>query len=111
MLQEPALTGDNLGHKTWAASYLLVKRLPRLAHLLPFLSLATINNQAQAQAPGPSSVLELGAGTGVVGLAFVALFPSLVTLTDLPAITPSLSTNAHSNASTTLKSWQYRHDL
>lgn len=30
-LREPALTGDTLGHKTWATSYVLAKKLASIA--------------------------------------------------------------------------------
>jgi predicted nicotinamide N-methyase len=84
-IHEPALTGDDLGLKTWAASYLLAKRLHSL-HLVP---------------PGQHNkprVLELGSGTGLVGLAMAGLGADVV-LTDLPSIYANLARNAEANAS------------
>jgi len=84
-LHEPALTADNLGLKTWASSYLLAMRLVLLRHMLPTL-------------PADAGVLELGAGTGLVGLAAAAILQRTVVLTDLPEIVPNLERNVHANA-------------
>jgi predicted nicotinamide N-methyase len=88
VLHEPALSEDNLGLKTWAASYLLAKRLSLVKDQLP---------SRNANTP----ILELGAGTGLVGLAASAIFGSQMLLTDLPAIVPNLHRNVQVNASTT----------
>jgi predicted nicotinamide N-methyase len=82
-IHEPALTGDDLGLKTWAASYLLAKRLH------------TINFPPAISSHEPS-VLELGSGTGLVGMAMAALGADVV-LTDLPSIHPNLSRNLKAN--------------
>ena len=84
-LREPSLTADNLGHKTWLASYLLAKRLPSLLRYIPGL-------QSGAQ------VIELGAGTGLVGIAIAAIYDVHVHLTDLPAIVPNLLANTTVNS-------------
>ena len=89
-LYEPSLTGDNLGHKTWAAAYLLSKRLCRLKDYIPCLA----RPQQEHSLP---RVLELGAGTGLVGLSFAATFRSVVHLTDLDEIVPNLATNIEAN--------------
>ena len=85
-LREPALTGDNLGLKTWASSFLLAKRLALLKDaVLPEL--------------GPAEqILELGSGTGLVGLAAAAVFQRQVVLTDLPEIVLNLEHNINCNA-------------
>ena len=101
-LHEPSLTADNLGHKTWLASYLLAKRLSTLASEVPLLRkssqmingpLSVVNQHIVANA------IELGAGTGLVGLALAALFPVHVHLTDLPEIVPNLESNVAVNTS------------
>lgn len=84
VIHEPALTADNLGLKTWAASYLLAKRLHTL-HLPQLAGSATLD------------ILELGAGTGLVGIAAAAVFGASVLLTDLPEIAPNLSRNVETN--------------
>ncbi|KAF2006716.1 hypothetical protein P154DRAFT_542066 [Amniculicola lignicola CBS 123094] len=81
-IHEPTLTADNLGLKTWAASYLLAKRLHHFDLVKPGL-------------PKPQ-VLELGSGTGLVGLAMACLGANVV-LTDLPNIYPNLARNAVDN--------------
>lgn len=84
-LHEPALTADNLGLKTWASSYLLAKRLVSLQKALPCL-------------PPDAKILELGAGTGLVGMAAAAILQRQVYLTDLAAIVPNLERNVRANA-------------
>lgn len=83
-LHEPALTSDNLGLKTWASSYLLAKRIAIRASMPAIAEKATI--------------LELGAGTGLVGLAAAAAYQAQVILTDLPTIVPNLERNSRANA-------------
>ena len=85
-LHEPSLTEDTLGHKTWTSSLLLARQLRSLR---PFLS------------KGDLRVLELGAGTGLVGLAAACTWNAKVRLTDLPDIYPNLQRNVESNRNTT----------
>ncbi|KAJ8114566.1 hypothetical protein OPT61_g3579 [Boeremia exigua] len=85
-IHEPALTGDDLGLKTWAASYMLSKRLH------------TFDLVGPRARPG-LRILELGSGTGLVGLAMAALGSDVV-LTDLPSIHENLARNAKDNAAT-----------
>ncbi|EEP78046.1 conserved hypothetical protein [Uncinocarpus reesii 1704] len=98
-LHEPSLTSDNLGMKTWVSSYLLARRLGKF--LLPPLELllSTYNDVRPLQA------LELGAGTGLVGIAFASLWGSAasVHLTDLPEIVPNLAHNVSLNHELLLK--------
>ncbi|EGP88441.1 uncharacterized protein MYCGRDRAFT_70980 [Zymoseptoria tritici IPO323] len=84
VLHEPSLTEDNLGLKTWASSYLLAKRMAILRDTLPSLS-------------DTVPMLELGAGTGLVGLATAVILQRHVVLTDLPEIVPNLQRNATAN--------------
>jgi hypothetical protein len=89
---EPALTGDSLGFKTWGSSYVLSQHLPRLAAT----SLSRLFVESVVQQP--PSVLELGSGTGLLGLAAATLWRVPVALSDLPNIVPNLKANAERNA-------------
>ncbi|KAK0748057.1 putative methyltransferase-domain-containing protein [Apiosordaria backusii] len=88
-IREPPLTGDSLGLKTWGSSYALAQLLREfasgpLAHLV-----------RSAQKTG--EVLELGSGTGLLGLAAACIWRTTVYLTDLPEIMSNLEHNASLN--------------
>lgn len=83
------------------ASYLLAKRLPSLLPYLPSLNLPgrkSILEESLGSSRLAPRILELGAGTGLVGIAAAALFSVHVHLTDLPAILPNLQANTSKNA-------------
>jgi predicted nicotinamide N-methyase len=82
-IHEPTMLGDDLGLKTWAASYLLAKRL----HTFDLVK------DGRLQKP---RVLELGSGTGLVGLAMAGLGADVL-LTDLPSIHSNLARNVKDN--------------
>lgn len=87
------MTGDNLGLKTWASAYLLARRLPTLA--------TKHNLFALMQEPAASKgVLELGAGTGLVGIAAAAILHCRVLLTDLEPIVGNILNNIAKNLQT-----------
>ncbi|KAI1195460.1 putative methyltransferase-domain-containing protein [Nemania serpens] len=93
VVREPPITGDSLGHKTWGSSFLMAQLLDGLksgplAHLV---------------APGCQkfpSVLELGSGTGLLGIAAAAMWQAEVVLSDLPTIMPNLDYNIEQNRAT-----------
>ena len=91
VIREPALTGDSLGFKTWGSSYVLAQELPRLQAT----SLFKLFDESLGQ-PQPR-VLELGSGTGLLGIAAAALWKVSVSLTDLPNIVTNLKENAERN--------------
>ncbi|EPS25460.1 hypothetical protein PDE_00393 [Penicillium oxalicum 114-2] len=95
-LHEPSLTEDNLGMKTWVSSYLLSRRLHRL-YTPP--SQLVCDRSAEPSSNPRIKALELGSGTGLVGLSFAALMgeTAAVHLTDLPEIVPNLSHNVALN--------------
>ncbi|KAL5088050.1 hypothetical protein Trisim1_007218 [Trichoderma cf. simile WF8] len=91
IIKEPALTGDSLGFKTWGSSYVLSQHLPRLAAT----SLFKLFDETLGQPP--PTVLELGSGTGLLGVAAAALWQTHVILSDLPNIVPNLKDNTEKN--------------
>lgn len=97
-LHEPSLTSDNLGMKTWVSSYLLSRRLHKLLDSPPEL-VPTTSTEPLATNDKRLRALELGSGTGLVGLSFAALKGKSATihLTDLPEIVPNLAHNASLN--------------
>ena len=95
-IHEPALMGDQLGHKTWLGAYVLARQLPGL---LPKYFPQILNNEIASNEKSVT-ILELGAGTGLTGVTAAALFPrrTEVLLTDLPGIIPNLRRNVGLNA-------------
>lgn len=86
-IHEPTLTADNLGLKTWAASYLLAQRLSAM-------------KWPQSFRDSSRNILELGAGTGLVGISAAIVFEASVCLTDLSGIEKNLRHNVASNSET-----------
>ncbi|GIJ83415.1 hypothetical protein Asppvi_002235 [Aspergillus pseudoviridinutans] len=95
-LHEPSLTADNLGMKTWVSSYLLSRRLHNILDVTPPL---VPSSSTTPKSDRTLRALELGSGTGLVGLSFAALRGSSATihLTDLPDIVPNLAHNVSLN--------------
>ncbi|KAH7319137.1 putative methyltransferase-domain-containing protein [Rhexocercosporidium sp. MPI-PUGE-AT-0058] len=93
-IREPPLTGDQIGLKTWGTSYVLAKRLEFIGseYLGPIINDATPSNHPK--------ILELGAGTGLVGMAAAAVWKSRVLLTDLVDIQENMMFNINKNLST-----------
>lgn len=92
-IHEPALTSDNLGLKTWGSAYTVANNLHQLKeHLAGRLC------RTEAGISHKPSILELGAGTGLVGLSVSCAWSDHVLMTDLPAIVPNLRRNADLNA-------------
>jgi hypothetical protein len=103
-IREPPLTGDNLGLKTWGTAFAIVKKLEELGekyfdHLLNFKS-NKLNNMARTSELSSVRVLELGSGTGLVGIAAGAIWKVDVILTDLPEIKENLVFNINQNIDT-----------
>lgn len=77
-IHEPTLTADSLGLKTWSTSFLLARQLHTILspHIQPDMTM-----------------LELGSGTGLVGITAEQLFGN-VTMTDyLPDVLDNLQSN------------------
>lgn len=90
-IREPPLTGDSLGLKTWGSSYVLAQLLHEFAFAAqgPLAHLVTKKEDR--------AVLELGSGTGLLGLAAACIWRAKVYLTDLPEIISNLEHNASLN--------------
>ena len=101
-IREPPLTGDNLGLKTWGTSYVVAKKLEdfgmkNLGHLFT-KSGASTGYASKTSLLTNIKVLELGAGTGLVGIAAGAIWAADVYLTDLQDIAENLRFNVEQNA-------------
>lgn len=92
-IHEPALTADNLGFKTWASSYVLATRWEEISRRIPALERCRTSSQTG------DHMLELGAGTGLVGISAAAVLATRVVLTDLPSIVTNLARNVKENTS------------
>lgn len=96
-IHEPTMTSDNLGLKTWSSAYVLAQQLHKMRP--PPHSVdghCKIDGVDEANSP---AVLELGAGTGLVGIAAAIIWRRSVLLTDLPAIVVNLAHNIELNSS------------
>ena len=93
-IREPPLTGDNLGLKTWGTAYFIAKKLE-------WFGSTCLNHLIHPGNNNPKlAVLELGSGTGLVGIATAAIWGCSVTVTDLPIIQQNLYTNVQQNQPT-----------
>ncbi|CAK8562267.1 unnamed protein product [Lathyrus sativus] len=94
------LPSEGLSFQLWPAATSLVSLLD--SHRInptnsPLSSVFTTRN-SNANANAPLRILELGSGTGIVGIVAAVTLGSNVTLTDLPHVVPNLKFNAEANA-------------
>ena len=82
--ESAGVKAENLSLSTWGASYVLANLLHNIK---------TLQYIRNGENPEQLSALELGAGTGLVGLSAAAIWKCKVTLTDLPPILPGLAAN------------------
>ena len=96
-IHEPHHKGSHLGLSTWSASTVLANRL----HLIDFprytSDTSSSKSNRQCTHDTPFTVLEVGAGTGLVGIAAAIIWGAAVLLTDLPEVTPNLAANVSLN--------------
>lgn len=81
------LPSQGLSFQLWPAASALVSLLDQNPSTLLLPSLNS-----------PLRILEIGSGTGLVGIAAAAILGAHVTLTDLPHVLPNLRFNAEANA-------------
>jgi hypothetical protein len=84
--EAPGLSAKSLSFATWGAAFVLSDLLHKLS--LP------LERQPDAK---DFDILELGAGTGLVGISAAAIWKRNVLLTDLPSILPGLTKNININ--------------
>ncbi|SZF05941.1 unnamed protein product [Blumeria hordei] len=101
-LREPSMTGDNLGLKTWATSFVVAKDLISLGrdyfrHLLDPCGDDTRNLAVPQIIQSCARILELGSGTGLLGMAAAAIWGTSVLSTDIQAIQENLLFNIREN--------------
>jgi predicted nicotinamide N-methyase len=96
--EDATVRADNLSLETWGSSFVLARRLHaiQLPHLIT--SAAPAQNRPRRRTSSTKRevcgrVLELGAGTGLVGISGAAIWKTNVTLTDLAPIVPALEKN------------------
>lgn len=90
----PDIKAENLPLSTWTASVVLAARLHKFNLSLPLQSSSPLDRDNKES---PIPVLELGAGTGLVGLSAACLWKTRAVLTDLPPIVEGLVGNVKLN--------------
>ena len=87
-ISAPALKAEGLHLQTWGSSFILANLLHRLTLDL---------GECADNHPEAFQILELGAGTGLVGLSAALLWGARVMLTDLAPILPGIAGNIDFN--------------
>ncbi|KAL6008744.1 hypothetical protein ACLOJK_021970 [Asimina triloba] len=86
------LPSQGLSFQLWPAASALMSFLDQSLSSLSSCSLLSAISQR------PLRVLELGSGTGLVGITAAVILGAHVTITDLPHVLPNLQYNANANA-------------
>lgn len=86
-ISEASCEAEGLHLVTWSSAFLLSKELYKLQ----------IDRSQLKDSSTGYSILELGAGTGLTGIAAAAVWGGSALLTDLPTIVPGVQVNADLN--------------
>ncbi|KAI3393864.1 hypothetical protein diail_3539 [Diaporthe ilicicola] len=86
-ISEASCEAEGLHLVTWSSAFLLSKELHRIQ-----IDRSQLNDSTSGY-----SILELGAGTGLTGIAAAAVWGGNALLTDLPTIVPGVQVNADLN--------------
>ncbi|KAG8157866.1 hypothetical protein KVR01_012138 [Diaporthe batatas] len=87
VISEASCSAEGLSLVTWSSAFLLSKELYKLE-----IDRLQLKNPTTGY-----SILELGAGTGLTGIAAAAVWGGNALLTDLPTIVPGVQVNADLN--------------
>lgn len=87
VISEASCEAEGLHLVTWSSAFLLSKELHKLQ----------IDRSQLKDPTSGFSILELGAGTGLTGIAAAAVWGGSALLTDLPTIVPGVQVNADLN--------------
>ncbi|KAL1869414.1 Protein-lysine N-methyltransferase rrg1 [Diaporthe australafricana] len=87
VISEASCEAEGLHLVTWSSAFLLSKELHKLQ----------IDRSQLRDSTSGFSILELGAGTGLTGIAAAAVWGGNALLTDLPTIVPGVQVNADLN--------------
>ncbi|CAI9780534.1 unnamed protein product [Fraxinus pennsylvanica] len=93
------LPSQGLSFKLWPAATTLVTLLDSNQSCITN-SISVVFNGSDAIQHRRIRILELGSGTGVVGIAAAAILGASVTVTDLPHVLPNMQFNVDANAKT-----------
>lgn len=92
IIEQAGISAENLSLSTWGASFVLANQLHKIS--IPSKPKDEISSGGEQPR---LSVLELGAGTGLVGILAAALWCADCVLTDLTPILPGLDANISVN--------------
>lgn len=88
---------DNLALATWGASFILANQLYKI-DVSEALETSAESNEPNNASPHGPPILELGAGTALVGLTAALLWKRSAVLTDLPQIVTGTAATVGANA-------------
>lgn len=98
---------DNLPLSTWGASFILAEQLHKIDASAALQKNHALPSQDDNDRSNRPTVLEIGAGTALVGITAAILWKNDVVLTDLPKIVPGIAANISANQANLTKAGAY----